>query len=370
MLRRALVSVILFAMGTATARADDAPCAALVQFLQNYAQRLTPSEIGEQSFEFLRTALGDSEDPTLARSRDVDISILPVRSFDTLNGALSAVADISLTEAPKQDFEDIGLEAEGWRTDLTDFRPYSPHVMISQSQGTMHCDFAVVFRAGESPKVSSVSEGDACWTAHLEAIRIHDSAFPIIWEVASAPGELSDHLYLLNPDRPLSQDQAFCTVDVEFSPTTIIDRWYPSNDIDPAFLARLRAVIEPIVTGKVEAEPVLKQLVPTAAGNTAYDDFIRAPDRTAEDVLNALDPEGISFEIPNAEDDGYTELRDELWPIQLDDHRLVMKFGQPTFGWRIFDDNAFGVWEWREGKLIPIVGGYTTKIEGKPVAIH
>jgi hypothetical protein len=372
MLTRTLLFVALFlpCIADHASAQDDAkaPCTTLAAYLRDYATTHPDKAADSGGSEFLSAAIGlwnESSDP------QVPIGSIPTKTPDTMEHALDMIPGAAIDPADSSFLADQGLTSE-WTTYVRDLRPYSPYVMVSQMQGTMHCDVTATFRVEEKRLVpvpaAETSEGDVCWTESLTALRIGPSAYPAIAGEDEGPDSLAYAISLLRPESAIATDVGFCRVTVTYVPKLFIAGWNVALGSDSAFIARLRAVLDPIMTsGADESEAALKALEPKPSDNTAYDVYLRADEDKRYDVLDVLDTDGPLGEIPFT-DQSYTDAHDmPAYPIGFEHRRFILRFGQPTLGWRTFPSNAFALWEWKDRKLVPLASGYVEKRADKPV---
>jgi hypothetical protein len=377
MLCRSLTIATLICVSASFAAADDpgkVPCERMAEYLRDYARYHPDQPVDTGQFEFLGRAAHIGWDQNFVPSRKTRVSAINAQSFDSVSAAVKAVGDVQLAD-DAQFLENNGLEKE-YTTELRDLRPYSNHVILSQNQGTMHCDYAVSLRVDGTLLVPASHEangvGELCWTAGLTAIRVGRDAYPATWEVTSGSTDLAYSVSLLDPDgSAFSAQDAFCRVKVTFQPVLHIASWYPDKSVDAAFLAKVRFVLEPMLLhdSAVAWDAHVKALKPAPTGNDLYDILLRAPGSGLGDLLHSMDPTSQMAELPNVEQEAYT-----LWGgidfipdpdlIEIDGHRLLLFTGQPTFGWREYPDLAFAVWEWTGTKVVPVVSGYLGK-QGK-----
>jgi hypothetical protein len=376
---RSLAIAALICVSAPFAAADDlgkAPCALMAEYLRDYARYHPNNPVDTGQFEFLGRAAHISWERNFVPSRSTRVSAINAQTFDTIAAAVQAIGNVQV--ADDSVLEDNGLQADH-STELRDLRPYSNHIILSQNDGTMHCDSAVSFRVDgtllEPTSRLPDGAGELCWTAGLTAIRIGRSAYPAIWEIVSDPTELAYSVSLLNPEGSAFNDQdAFCRINLTFQPALHIVSWYPAKNVDGAFLSKVRDVLEPMLTRDTEdaRSAHVKALRPKPTGDDPYDNLLRAPDDAdAQDLLDVLDPARAMAEIPNVEQESYTgwgsvgaiPLPDL---IEIEHHRLLLLTGQPTFGWRTYPDLAFAVWEWAGTKVVPVVSGYLGKRATRP----
>lgn len=349
----------------------------MAQYLRDYARDHPNEPVDTGNFEFLRGAAHLGGDRDLVPLPDAEVTAIGMRSFDSIDAAVQAVGNVDLADGARQSLEDSGLEESG-ETEMRDLRPYSDHVILSQIQGTMYCDYSVAFRVEGALLVpTSLPDdggGERCWTLGLTALRIGQNAFPAVWEVASEPADLAYSISLLNAEGSvLSQQKAFCRVNISFQPTLHIISWYPAKGVDVAFLSKLRATLEPMLTRDDAAQWAAhaKALRPEPRGDDPYDRLLRAATDNSQELLHAIDPTSLMAEMPNVEQESYTSWGpSDFIPqpdlMQLGHHRLLVITGQPTLGWRTWPDLAFAVWEWTGAEVIPVVSGYLAKKATSP----
>jgi len=375
MLPRSLAFAALLCAGASLAAADDpdnAPCTSIADDLRDYAGA-HPDAVDTGGFEFLNGAAHIGYDRNFVPSEQAPVSALATQSFSTRAEAVAAITGVTDPGDARAFLEDDWLD-DTTSTYLRDLRPHSPHVILSQTQGTMHCDIATIFRVEGATLVKTShdpeQDGSVCWTQSLTAIRVGGNAYPAIQEISSGPSDLDYSVMLLPPEGGAIEEQdAFCRVRIAFRPTRHIESWYPSKNADSALLTRLREVLEPMLVADTDDAwaAQVKALRPTPTGNDLYDILLRAADGSnLLDLLHSMDPTSQMAEIPNAEPGSYTSWGGSgVIPdpdlIEIDHHRLLLFTGQPTFGWRTYPDLGFAVWEWDGVKVVPIVGGYLGK---------
>jgi hypothetical protein len=380
MFLRSVAIATLITASASIAVADDpgkAPCELMAEYFRDYA-RYHPKIIDTGGFEFLSRAAHIGWDRDFVPARNTRVSAINARSFDRRAAAVQAIHGVTDEGNAQQLMEDVGLVDS--MTELRDLRPYSKHVILSQNQGTMHCDYGMFFRIeGSSLVLSSNGSGEGgavCWTQGLTAIRVGRNAYPAIQTVDSGPSDLGYTIALLNPDGgSVDAESGFCRVNLTFQPNLQIDSWYPDKNVDAAFLAKVRAALEPMLlhdsTDAWDAH--VKALRPKPTGNDLYDILLRAEgESNLEDLLHSMDPPSQMARIPNADNASYTlwggstDFIPDPYLIEIDRHRLLLFTGQPTLGWRTYPDLAFAVWEWNGTKVVPVVSGYLAKRATNP----
>jgi hypothetical protein len=339
--RSVAIAAMICASGSWAAAEDPrkAPCEIMAQYLRDYARDHPNEPVDTGNFEFLRGAAHVGGDRDLVPPPDAEVTAIGMRSFDSIDAAVQAVGNVDLADGARQS---LAFRVEG-------------ALLVPTS-------------------LPDDGGGERCWTLGLTALRIGQNAFPAVWEVASEPADLAYSISLLNAEGSvLSQQKAFCRVNISFQPTLHIVSWYPAKGADVAFLSKLRATLEPMLT-RDDADQWAahaKALRPEPRGDDPYDRLLRVATDNSQELLHAIDPTSLMAELPNVEQESYSSWGpSDFIPqpdlMQLGHHRLLVITGQPTLGWRTWPDLAFAVWEWTGAEVIPVVSGYLAKKATSP----
>jgi len=364
---RLAISIAAAWLATAvSASAQDsakAPCETIAQQLRALADRPGDPVVDTGRWEFLRAAgLKDAENASSGL-----VSTIPEQQFNTVEAALESLAELSSETVRRELDGELGFMA-GTPTYIHDFRPASDHLIISQSQGTMNCDTGVMYRiaSGRFEPVGTIGgePGEMCWTRHMTAFKVGASAYAAIESITDEPGVLHYDLSLMPPEPvAINPQAAACRVAIKFAPTTYLRESSTAPGITEPWVAELLAKLGPFVIDSQDLGAALQPMTPKPDGNSAYDDFLRADPEEAHYYLGNLDPNNVLGELPETQNgSNYGSASDmTAYALVFEGHRLILKFGQANFGWKVSSDNAFGIWEWKGGKVIPIASGDLAK---------
>lgn len=266
----------------------------------------------------------------------------------------------------------LGPDAEVCNLGVTayDARDLGGFFVITNVQGSMGCAAAQVIRfPNGTPSLGPALRnegGMVCWDSTFHVIQDGTSAFPAVLERLTHGPELRYQIIMLSPEAALMDiDRPLCTVEIAYRPKFMVAEWLGPNGKDD--VARdIEDKIAPILlrwaAGK-DAADLVEPLRDRPEGTSLYDAAIAAPD--SEQAKNWL-----PREVPFAQDGPtrpYTGLDPSSYaPLRIGDRRLLIGFGVATFGWREWNDSAFGIWEWKDGALQPIAGGYMGKSGSNP----
>jgi len=364
-MRPALLPFVALAcfIESATVSADspaNVPCKTIAGYLEQFVAR-TPSQI--DAAEFPDNALAVQGGP---------VEALAPQSFDSLTAAVRALGNPSRSDGRHSLIDGTDLWDGDQETQLFDLRPYNTDIVVLYQEGlSRQCDLFALFKlqdgtarlrskprseelGGDGDFICAKGDGPSSW---LGALRVDQTAYPVIWQMEVGPRILDDQLALQDAD-----GHDICRVGIYFNPKTDIGDPYIAPAVDAAFAHRIRSLLEPLLATDQSVSGALKTYAPKPTGNSPYDQYA---DDSNDRFLSALDPTGMTSEVPSSDRSGL-ELHAMPIPFVFEGHALLLSLDRPWLGERQLPDNAFGVWEWTGGKLEPVMGGQMNEVGTRP----